>query len=189
MSLAAGAAPAWSTTLATTVWCVARSTSTSRGPLHAGNYGNWSVDRRSALLRSSAATDLVAMILVVSDPIALVEVAVEDVQGAIVIVPELLPAFFIFAAVVAYFVGAGPESILGSIAARVAGSAATGARAAEISLGKIAGQQQGQTGQQDEHGLSHGHSLSLVGLADGSALTPIPWRLSWRSVHDYCQAF
>ncbi len=81
-----------------------------RGDVH------WSVDWSSALLRSSAATDLVAVVLVVDHPIALVELLVEDVQGLVIVVPELLPAFFFFAAVVADFVRTSPEGMLGSIA-------------------------------------------------------------------------
>jgi len=166
--LAAGSAPAGSAaTIATTVRSVAGSAAAGGGPLHAGNDSHRSIDGRSTVLLSLAATDLVAVILVIDNPIALIEIAIEDVQGTIIIMPELLPAFFFFAAVVAYFVRASPESPLGGVAAVTATGAATCgtgiARAAEISLGIIADHQQAQTGQQDEHELSHGHSLIAGG--------------------------
>jgi len=117
--------------------CIARSASTSGGPMHGRGDIDRSVDWRSTLLRSSAATNLVAVILVVDHPVALVELLVEAVQGLVIVVPELLPAFFFFAAVVTDFIGASPESVLRGTATVATAIVITWAT--EISLGNIAG--------------------------------------------------
>lgn len=141
---------------------IAGSAGTGGGPLHTRNHSHRSVDWRSTVLWSLAATDLIAVVLVVNHPIALIELAIEAMEGIVIIMPEALPAFFFFAAVVAYFSGAGPEaSRLGSTPG-ITGVAGI-AWAAEISLGSIAGHQQAQTGQQDEHVLTHGHSFFAGG--------------------------
>ena len=140
-----------------TIRSIAGSAAAGTGPLHVGNYCHRGIDGRSTIL-NLAATDLIAVILVVNHPVALIELAIETMQSIVIVMPEALPAFFFFAAVVTHFGGASPE-------AAGAGSAAIAviARAAKISLGSIADHQQAQTGQQDEHKLTHGHSLIAGG--------------------------
>ena len=76
-----------------------------------GNDGHWCIDGRSTLLRSLAATDLVTVIFVIVDPIAFIELAIVAMQSGIIIMPELLPSLFFFAAVVAHFIRAAPERL------------------------------------------------------------------------------
>src|SRR5262245_43272431 len=94
------------------------------GPLHRRADEDGRVLRTAIRIAAAgaAAIDRVAMELVVGDPVDVVEAVVVALQGIIIVVPELLPAFFFAVAVVAALVMTGPERPLGLPAAVVAGA-------------------------------------------------------------------